>query len=287
MKNEIAVVSAFFPVVQPYIADLISSLVKQTCKEFDWVVINDGGNETALMTLVNKRFTTHVLDMRGVPPGENRWRAIRWCKQKGYKYLIFQDSDDWMSKNRIERSVEMMCKAHIVFCDLTLVGERGEIIKENIWAERFNNNLLIDHGFITNKNCVGLGNAAIDLKIINEDIVVAPDIIATDWFLFYQFMQNTQAGFIYEPVYYRQYGNNLAGKKLLSRKSIKRCIDVKHKHYSALVPHYPPLKTYALELDNFIETVYSDKDGLEEYIYKHASKSSSSFWWEETNYDYE
>lgn len=287
MKNEIAVVSTLFPIVQPYAGDLISSLAKQTCKEFDWVVINDGGNEAGLMTLANEQFTTHILNMQGMPPIESRWRAIRWCKEKGYRYLVFQDTDDWMSEHRIERSVEKMGQAQIVFCDLTLVAEGGEIIKRNIWTERFNNGSLIDHWFLKNKNCVGLGNTAIDLKIINNDMVIPPGIIAPDWLLFYQLMQKTQALFIDQPVYYRQYGNNLAGKRALSKESIKKCIDVKQTHYSALIPFYPHLKTCVLELDEFVKLVYSNAAKLEEYIYTHKNKSDSSFWWEETNYEYE
>ena len=287
MKNEIAVVSTLYPSVQPYVGDLVSSLKAQTIKDFDWVVINDGADEVGLLNIVDRKLSTHILNMRGVPPVENRWLAIRWCKENGYRYVIFQDSDDWMTESRIERSVEAMSQAGIVFCDLTLVSEEGRVLKENIWSERFRQSALIDYNFIADKNCIGLGNAALDLTVVRGDIKTLPGIVAVDWFLFYQVIQNTQACYIENSVFYRQYRNNLAGRPLLSRESIGRCLEVKQKHYLSLLPMFSVLKDYILKIEDFTERIYKNETKLEEYINKYISNSSTAFWWEESNYNYE
>lgn len=287
MRNEIAVISTYFTSARPYIDDLIISLCNQTNKEFDWIIFNDGADSSELAALINNQLPFHILSASDLSPIENRLFSINWCKQRGYKYLIFQDSDDWMDEYRVETSVNVLKGTDIVFSDFNLVNDSGELYETKIWANRFKDQKIIDHIFLSDKNCLGLGNTAINLKILKNDLIIRPDTLAPDWLLFYQLIQRHEACYISPAVYYRQHTFNIVGRKTLTELRISNCIQTKQKHYEILLPSFPSLKKNKEALDDFCRVVLFNKKKLEEYIYKHKNNSNSFLWWEETNYDYE
>jgi hypothetical protein len=90
-----------------------------------------------------------------------------------------------------------------------------------------------------------------------------------------------------EPVQYRQYEDNFIGKKQLDSQAIEKCIEVKRRHYAALSDDFPALRKEEEKLDEFVKAVYNNAEALTLYIEKNGSKHLNSFWWEETNYEYD
>ena len=60
----------------------------------------------------------------GKNPIENREKGINYCINQGYDILIFGDSDDYFSRNRVEKSIELLSKYSIVVNDLNLFDKQ-------------------------------------------------------------------------------------------------------------------------------------------------------------------
>lgn len=285
MKNRVALLTAVFPAIELYLPVLIDSLVNQTYKDFDWVIINDGVEESRLSGLINGRLNWINLEMKGEVPASNRWKGMKYCYDHDYEFVVFQDADDWMSENRIEDSIEQLSGSDIVFHDMSLVNKNGEIKYENIWAGRIKNGQAVEAGFIEDKNCIGLGNSAIRSSILEVDIDIPGKVIAADWFIFYHLIQERTAVFSANAnIYYRQHDTNMAGIGLLTEDRVRKAFQVKSLHYEALVQHFPALQQEQKKLNWFAREVISKPEILSGYILKNKQKGISSFWWEETNY---
>ncbi|HYH13633.1 MAG TPA: glycosyltransferase, partial [Flavisolibacter sp.] len=284
MRSQTAVLTTVFPQVLPFLEDLIKSLLQQTVKHFDLIIINDGVSVEQLNRVLPKQLNWVNLPMNGLKPTINRWEGIQYCKSKGYQYIIFQDADDWMSENRIESSLSMLQKEAVVFSDLNLVTESGQLFHDGIWSSRFDT-VNITHDFLKNKNCIGLGNAAALASTFPSSLVIPESVIAVDWFIFYHILADSEAGFVKESqVFYRQYANNTAGIGQLSEIRVRKAIEVKKTHYAALISKFPTLNEEYQKLLSFEEDILNKPGYLNEYLFTNKNKGLTSFWWEETNF---
>lgn len=285
MKNKVAVLSAIYPAVVSYLPALLESLSIQTYTSFDWVVINDGVDSNSIKQQVSDRFPCTILEFTDLKPAKNRLEGIKHCFQHGYDYIIFQDADDWMSNNRIADSLYHLDQEPIVFNAIDLVDEKDTVLVEDIWQTRLSHRQVISQSFINNKNCIGLGNAAIRTNIIPETLFIPDEIIAVDWFLFYTLLKNNNAVYSSNSkVFYRQHEANIAGFPELNRESIDKAVKVKRTHYQFLSPLFPELQEVKNRFGKFEREVASNEDILNQYIIKNKNKHCASFWWEATNY---
>lgn len=84
---------------EKYIKECLSSLIKQTFKNFEIICINDGSNDDTLKIL--KKFEAkderiNIFNQNNSGPGITRNAGTK--KSKG-EYLMFLDSDDIFKKN--------------------------------------------------------------------------------------------------------------------------------------------------------------------------------------------
>ena len=285
MKNKTAVLSAVFPVVLPFVSNLVKSLSEQTIKDFDWVVLNDSINTGLLQKQIEGSFAYKNIPVAGMKPSQNRWFGIQHCIAFGYSTIIFQDADDFMSANRIENALHLLEKSRVVFHGLSLVDENGAMYKDNIWSERLTSGHIITADFLRDKNCIGLGNTAIRTDAISKEMDIPHDVIAVDWFIFYQLLQEGAAMYSDKAlVYYRQYPANAAGIGYLNEERIRKAVTVKQQHYASLVKRFPELQREQEKLHLFQNLILNQPDQLRDYITKNKEKGMTSFWWEETNY---
>jgi hypothetical protein len=209
---KIAFLTTIFPMEDEFLNDFFNSLENQTFKKFDVIVVND--NYENFKIIKDKYKNLNIIELKfSNTPAKNREFGINWCKENGYNVLIFGDSDDCFSENRVEKSIQLLEKRNVIVNDLTLFDKKGIII-EKYFSHRIKNNSVIDYEFIKNKNICGLSNTAINLDIVNKKVEFPKDIIAVDWYLFKSLLKNYNALFTNEIVtYYRQYENNTIGLK--------------------------------------------------------------------------
>lgn len=265
--NKVAFLTTVFPMNIDYLKDMLDSLVKQTVKEFDLVVVNDGLEEfSRFIKDYNEKL--NIVELTSIKsPAKNREMGINFCIKEGYEFLVFGDSDDYFSNNRIEKSVELLGSFDIVVNDLTLF-EKDEVLEDKYLSNRLDNRVTVDFDFIKNKNIFGLSNTAISLKGLSF-VDIPESLIVVDWYFFSVLLLNRKkAIFTNETItYYRQYAGNLVGLKDLSKESHVRGLNVKKIHYNAL-------KQLTNKIDEEVE-FYNNA-----HSFSKTSEIAYPLWWE-------
>ncbi|MEI3611398.1 glycosyltransferase [Pseudogracilibacillus sp. SO30301A] len=101
-------VSIIVPIynAENYLSNCLESLVNQTYKNIEIILINDGSIDSSLsicqqFSNVDKRITLLSIDNSGVSTARNLG-----IKQATGDYITFVDSDDWIELNTIEFTIE-------------------------------------------------------------------------------------------------------------------------------------------------------------------------------------
>ena len=124
-KKKIAFLTTIFPMEKSYLIDFFDSLLKQTFKKVDIIVVNDGFSN---FDDISKQYSSelNIIELKYLnTPAKNREYGINYCIEKGYDVLVFGDSDDCFKENRIEKSLELLEDKQILVNDLTLLNENG------------------------------------------------------------------------------------------------------------------------------------------------------------------
>lgn len=111
---------------EKYIAKCVDSLVNQTKKELEFILINDGSTdntEEIIKTYKDKRIKYYKNKNQGI--GKTRNFGI--SKSTG-KYIMFLDSDDYLSKNACQKMYEKILESNsdLVICDFYKVYDSGK-----------------------------------------------------------------------------------------------------------------------------------------------------------------
>lgn len=233
IKNKVAFFTVIFPKNKEYFRVFFNSLVKQTFKNFDVVVLNDDINN--FKEIKDTYSSLSFVELKySSTPAKNREFGIQYVLENNYDIIIFGDSDDYFEKNRVQVCIDKLKKFNIVINDLTLF-DNNCIFIENYISNRVKNNSEIDINFIKNKNIFGMSNTAAKVKIL-KNIKFKFDMIAVDWYLFsVLLLKGNKAIFTNETkTYYRQHDENTIGIGNISNESILKGIFVKLEHYAML-----------------------------------------------------
>ena len=209
--NKVSFLTTVFPMNERYIYDFFDSLINQTYKNFDIIVINDGYEK--FDRIKNKyHHNLNIIEVKySDTPAKNREYGINYCIDQKYDFLIFGDSDDYFQKNRVKKSLEFLKKTDVVVNDLSLFNIDG-VFKEKYISHRINNLENIDLEFIKDKNIFGMSNTAINLKKLTK-VFFDDKIVAVDWYFFKRLLEKgLKAIFTNETItYYRQHEKNTIG----------------------------------------------------------------------------
>jgi len=280
MKN--AVFSVIFYNNLKYFDDFLNSLNNQICKNYELFLVNDGIEAGQLNSLLKNLKSSYYLYSieKGLHPSKIREKGIEELLKRKYDKIVFADSDDMMSSNRINESLEALEEYAIVFNDITIIDEVGNIIKSKIWGNRLYNKI-VDQNFLIDKNVLGLGNTAIRSSFLKK-ISIPNNIIAVDWFLFSMLIGNEIAKFI-ENSYtlYRQHSNNTIGiKEETTIERLEYILDVREKHFKEM-------EKYNSQFTNKVEMTLSLRLRIQNRSVSFNTINKEHFnyfWWEEPNY---
>jgi len=211
LRGRVAFLTTVFPANRQYICKFLDSLKKQTYTNFDIVIVNDGLKEFHEIKEIYSNDMS-IIDLEySNTPANNREYGIEYCIKNNYDILIFGDSDDYFSVNRVEKSIEYLKSYDIVVNDLSLFDDRG-VIEEKYISNRLDNNSLVQYDFIKDKNIFGLSNTAIKLNGVNK-VKIEDNVIAIDWFIFKNLLKEGRTAIYTNEMitYYRQHDNNTIG----------------------------------------------------------------------------
>ncbi len=135
---------------------------------------------------------------------------------KKYEKLIFGDSDDYFSENRVEASIELLSDHEIVVNDVSLFNDTG-IYEEKYMSHRLRDKTKVRLDFIKDKNIFGLSNTALRTSILNK-VHFDKDLVAVDWYFYTNLLkQKYNAIFTNGAItYYRQHNDNTVGLKVIN-----------------------------------------------------------------------
>jgi len=206
----VAFLTTIFPMKEQFLIDFFDSLSRQTYDKFDVIVVNDGYDNFYDVKMKYQNLSIIELPYSGTP-AKNREYGINYCIDNKYDILVFGDSDDYFSNNRITKSVKLLSDHEIVVNDLTTFDKIG-IVQHKYISNRVKNNSIINYSFIKDKNIFGMTNTAINLNILDK-VKFDDSLVAVDWLMFKDLLKlGHKAIFTNEIIsYYRQYFDNTIG----------------------------------------------------------------------------
>lgn len=279
--GEIAVFSVVYSGVEPYIPEFLSSLSKQTDKDFTLFLINDGLVDIDIF-LKKVDLDVKIIKKSGLP-AELRKFGIEWIVSEGAKKIIFADADDYFANNRIEMSKKISDDYDLICNELLLVGQ--DFPKPiPMLGKFFENKTEINKDHIAAGNCMGLTNTTLCTESIPSCFGLIPDsVIAFDWALFAMCIHaGARTVFTNETkTYYRQHINNTASVQSFSEKQIMRGVQVKKDHYQLLSKFYEDYTRLANLFENLFFQLQNDKILKEKYCQAVKQQAPDvSLWWE-------
>ena len=233
-KNNTLLFGVIYQDIDRYLLDYCNSIESQDTNHFDILIIND--KYKGILPLNNKR--TYIINIEdNITHAEIRMLGIKYAIENDYEYIIFSDTDDYFSSNRISVSINKLKKYDFVFNELYLINEKKDIIQRSYYNDLLKKVEYTNYLEIINRNLFGLGNAAVKVNKL-KDLFIPKEMIATDWWIFsILLLKKNSGGFIKEAItYYRQHNNNFVGiSKKINKNKIKLGIKVKGIHYKNLV----------------------------------------------------
>ena len=213
MKN-VVFLTTIFPMKEQFLIDFFNSLSRQTYGKFDVVVVNDGYDNFYDIKIKYQNLSIIELPYSDTTV-KNREYGINYCIDNKYDVLIFGDSDDYFSDNRVEESLKYLETFDIVVNDLNLFDKNG-MYEEKYISNRLDHGSEVNLDYIQDKNIFGLSNTAIKTNILNE-VKFDKDLVAVDWYFFKRLLKNgCNSIFTNKAItYYRQYDSNTIGLQVV------------------------------------------------------------------------
>ena len=126
-------VSIIIPVynVEKYLKKCLDSLVNQTLKDIEIIVVNDGStdNSKSIIEQYYSKFTDKikVLNQKNQGLSDARNNGLKLAKSD---YIMFVDSDDYINVDAVEKMYNKITKdrAEVVICGNNVVNEDGIIL---------------------------------------------------------------------------------------------------------------------------------------------------------------
>ena len=91
----------------PYVRQALESIIAQTCKDWECIIVNDGSTDESLRvvedyireTMSDERLAIRVISQKNAGVAAARNRGVK--ESKG-QYVAFLDADDWWESNYLE-----------------------------------------------------------------------------------------------------------------------------------------------------------------------------------------
>lgn len=152
MQQEQPKVSIIVPVynTEPYVKRCLQSILKQTLKSFEIIIVNDGSTDRSA-AIIDEFATAHpdiitVVTKTNGGLGDARNHGIREAKGE---YLGFVDSDDWIAPDMYKRLYSKAKQGHdVVICDMieTTGKKRDSVRSKGFRGSSFKSKEIIKYG---------------------------------------------------------------------------------------------------------------------------------------------
>ena len=277
--------SVIYKGVEEYLHDFSESLKKQSYKNFDLLIVKDALEDNSITSVFSEGFNnTKILDYPSgnYNPSELRLEIIKYAIDNEYDLLVFGDSDDSFSENRIESIVKGFSMEYAFYYnDLYIMDSKEDFFKGKLIDKITEKDVLDKYNF------VGMSNSAVNLHKVKEvvkDLKNLKECIAFDWYFYGLLTKEGYKGLKVKNAvtYYRLYGDNIAGyTNKLNEKKLKTALKVKEFQYSSLLLKDESFSKRLKEIKEIKNRIEEDNKFLQDYIkYINDTNTDSVFWWE-------
>lgn len=274
--NNLLLFTVFYPGAETFENDFFASILGQTFKNFDLLVVNDTTHE---LNLNQKYPNLNITEIKGCCNiSGNRAIGINYAIAKQYHYLMLCDIDDLFSPMRVEKTMRIMPYCDIAVNDLDIVSSDNKLIEGAYFSNSINADTVIDKDFITDKNLFGFSNTTLQVSKLTP-ISFPKDLRIVDWYFFTLLLNNgLNAKFLPEPMtYYRQHSGNMIGLSSYTVDVFKAQLQLKKKHYFYLKDI---ISGYDFFYDKMVALEKLTDLEIEELIKFNQSTNSYPLWWE-------
>lgn len=172
-----------------YITECVDSILKQTYKNYEIILINDGSTDNSL-EIINKLYkklkNVKIIDKKNTGVSDSRNIGI---KRAIGEWIIFVDSDDWLDANtllKLDKIIDKDPKIETIIFGLKKVFENGRILSDNFESSYVTNKIaLYDYTLsekYTKKNkkfygsCSGIGGKAFCKNTLIKNDIFFPNL---------------------------------------------------------------------------------------------------------------
>ncbi len=278
--NKVALFTVFYPGAETYIGEFFDSVLDQTYKDFDLIIVNDGYKDKKLSSLCPN---LSVVELRGdATISGNRAIGINYAIDKNYNYLFLCDVDDYMHPARVEHVLRSFGNNDIIVNDLDIVGTDRKLIVKDYFQKSISANTILDKDFVKDKNIFGFSNSALKVSALSK-VSFPTDLKVVDWYFFTQLLnEGLKAQFLDESLTeYRQHSKNLIGISSFTIDVFKKLIELKKKQYSYMKEVYP---VYQKLYDQMIDLSKFPNNELRKIIDKNTDITPYPVWWENVKF---
>ena len=195
---------------QDFIEQSINSVINQTYKNIEIIVVDDCSSDKTLNIL--KKYENKIkLYVNNINKGASFCRNYGFKKSRG-KYIAHLDCDDYYHKNKIYKSIDYINKNNhfFIYTNVNLINSNGKKLNNNnniqsIGEGDISKKLLLNEISITNSTLVAKRECFNKVGLFDEKI-----FLAADREMLTRLSLNYKAGFINEQLtFYRVHTNNM------------------------------------------------------------------------------
>ncbi len=288
MTETVALCTAVYPGVEPFLGDWYRSVEQQTTWPTQiWIAVDGLSVDAVIARFGGSLQINWVQAEPGDTPALVRQRllerVVATCGQ-----VILADSDDLLHPQRVAAACDRLRHSDLTACGLRLVDAQGEPMGETILR-------LPAHGapetVLPRHNVYGLSNTAWRSSVLRRCLPIPARVEIVDWYL------ATRAwlcGFRLDfddgaHMDYRQHGNNMVCVQgPFTPEQIRRDTERVLHHFEmvqqvplegALVARRKRLAEVAADVERFQHVVLADGERLERYVKALNTLQSQPLWW--------
>ena len=194
---------------EKYILDCINSVINQTYKNIEIIVIDDKSTDNSLKLL--KKIKDNRIKI--IELNENK--GVSNARNKGIEeatgdYLCFIDSDDFWVKYKIEKQLKFIENKEFIYSDYMYTKSNGETIKKVSVPK------CLTYKQALKNTCIFTSTVMFDMSKINKEDLYMPNLqIGEDTYVWWNILKKgiTAYGMNEVLAYYRIKGKSLSSNK--------------------------------------------------------------------------
>lgn len=222
---------------EKYLKDAICSVLAQTYKYWELILIDDGSTDKSLE--IAKFYEQHDTRIRVVSDGKNKRLAARLNQiilESKYDYIARMDADDLMSNNRLEEQIQVLqnnVKIDFVTTGCFTIGKNNELTG----IKRINNYQMNAKMILNGTTNIVHASLLARKSWYMRNRYNESRVIAQDFELWLKAAKNSDLNYIVieEPLYWYRVTENVTIDKLT--KGYNNQIDIINNYYKDVISY--------------------------------------------------